>query len=132
MSQSPLSKPSRRRFITSAAGLSTFAIAAPFIITSRKAFGAGKLVLVSWGGSYRTAVETSLVKPFSQEMGVDVTVVDTPDLAKVKAQQMTGNVEWDVLVLSVIGVIPVVCLLLPQVRRVYWRGVSQLPSEDLV
>lgn len=96
MSQSKLFTPSRRRFISSAAGLSALAVAAPLVITSRKAFGAGKLVLVSWGGSYRTAVENALVKPFSQEMGVDVTVIDTPDLAKVKAQQMTGNIEWDV------------------------------------
>ena len=96
MPQSNLIKPARRRFLSSAAGLATAAVAAPFIITSRKAFGAGKMVLVSWGGSYRTAVEDTLVKPFSQEFGVEVTVLDTPDLAKVKAQQMTGNVEWDV------------------------------------
>ena len=43
-----------------------------------------------------TSVETALVKPFQQEFGVEVTVIDTPDLAKVKAQQMTGNIEWDV------------------------------------
>ena len=48
-------------------------------------------MLVSYGGSYRTSMETALVKPFEKEFGVQVTVVDTPDLAKVKAQQMTGT-----------------------------------------
>jgi putative spermidine/putrescine transport system substrate-binding protein len=51
---------------------------------------------VTWGGTYRTSVETAVVKPFTEETGIQVTVVDTPDLAKVKAQVMTGNVEWDV------------------------------------
>jgi hypothetical protein len=32
------------------------------------------------------------------------------------------NLEWDVVVVSVIGVVPVVYLLLPRVRRFYWRG----------
>jgi putative spermidine/putrescine transport system substrate-binding protein len=87
---------SRRKFLSAMGGAGAIAVAAPFIITPRRAFAAGKMVLVSYGGSYRVAIEDALVKPFSQEFGVDVTVVDTPDLAKVKAQQMTGNVEWDV------------------------------------
>jgi uncharacterized membrane protein (DUF2068 family) len=31
------------------------------------------------------------------------------------------NVEWDVVVLSVIPLLVVVCLLLPPVRRLYWK-----------
>jgi len=43
------------------------------------------------------------------------------------------NIDWAVVVLSVMAVVPVVYLLLPPVRSFYWRGgVSQLPSADLV
>jgi uncharacterized membrane protein (DUF2068 family) len=39
------------------------------------------------------------------------------------------NIEWDVAVLSLIGLIPVVYLLLPKVRRFYWRGKpAELPA----
>ncbi len=54
------------------------------------------MVRVSWGVSYRAAVDAAVVAPFTQETGIQVTVIDTADLAKVKAQQMTGNIEWDV------------------------------------
>jgi putative spermidine/putrescine transport system substrate-binding protein len=96
MSKTPVHVPARRRVLATLGGAATLAAAGAFAITPRRAFAAGKLVLVSWGGSYRTSVETALVKPFQQEFGVEVTVIDTPDLAKVKAQQMTGNIEWDV------------------------------------
>ncbi len=96
MSNKPLQLPERRRVLSAIGGAATLAVAAPFVITPRRAFAAGKMVLVSYGGTYRTSVETALVKPFQQEFGVEVTVIDTPDLAKVKAQQMTGNIEWDV------------------------------------
>jgi putative spermidine/putrescine transport system substrate-binding protein len=96
MANKPLQSIERRRVLSAIGGAATIAVAAPFVITPRRAFAAGKMVLVSYGGTYRTSVETALVKPFSQEFGVEVTVIDTPDLAKVKAQQMTGNIEWDV------------------------------------
>jgi putative spermidine/putrescine transport system substrate-binding protein len=87
-----------RRKLLAAAGstLLTGAIAAPMIFTSRKAAAAGNLVVVSWGGNYHAGIEEALAKPFEKEFGVHVTLVDTPDLAKVKAQTMTNNVQWDV------------------------------------
>lgn len=88
---------SRRSFLkASGATLTAAAVGMPMIMTSRRAMAAGNLVVVSWGGNYRTAVEEALTKPFEKEFGVRVTLVDTPDLAKVKAQVMTRNVEWDV------------------------------------
>ena len=96
MSSKPLQSPERRRVLSGLGAGAAIAVAAPFIHTSARAQSGGKLVLVSYGGSYRTSMETALVKPFEKEFGVQVTVVDTPDLAKVKAQQMTGNIEWDV------------------------------------
>lgn len=84
---------SRRRVL---AGAGSAFVAAPFVLRSGGARAAGNLVFVTWGGTYRTSVEEGLIKPFTKETGIGVTVVDTPDLAKVKAQVMTGNVEWDV------------------------------------
>ncbi|WP_250511486.1 ABC transporter substrate-binding protein [Caballeronia sp. GACF4] len=87
----------RRRFLQAAGTtLLTGAIGAPMIITSRKAMAASNLTVVSWGGNYHQGVEEALAKPFEKEFGVHVTLVDTPDLAKVKAQVMTNNVQWDV------------------------------------
>ncbi|PRG59015.1 spermidine/putrescine ABC transporter substrate-binding protein [Burkholderia multivorans] len=87
----------RRRFLQAAgATLLTGAVAAPMIVTSRKAAAASNLTVVSWGGNYHQGVEEALAKPFEKEFGVHVTLVDTPDLARVKAQVMTNNVQWDV------------------------------------
>ncbi|WP_374667082.1 ABC transporter substrate-binding protein [Ramlibacter sp.] len=98
MSNQPIQNRERRRVLQAISGGAALAVAAPFVITPgrARAQSGGKMVLVSYGGSYRTSVETALVKPFEKEFGVQVTVIDTPDLAKVKAQQMTGNIEWDV------------------------------------
>lgn len=88
----------RRRKLLQGAGASLLsgAIAAPMIATSRKASAGSNLVVISWGGNYHRIVEEVYAKPFEEEFGVHVTLVDTPDLAKVKAQLMTNNVEWDV------------------------------------
>jgi putative spermidine/putrescine transport system substrate-binding protein len=88
---------SRRQFVAGIGGASALSIAAPFILRSTGAKAASNnLVFVTWGGTYRSSLEEALVKPFTAETGINVTVVDTPDLAKVKAQVTTGNVEWDV------------------------------------
>ncbi|SDV48757.1 ABC transporter substrate-binding protein [Chitinasiproducens palmae] len=86
----------RRQFLAGATGLAV-AASAPAILHSRSAHAADKrMTLVSWGGAYRQAVEEALVKPFSKAEGVQVTIVDTPDLAKLRAQVSTNNVQWDV------------------------------------
>lgn len=88
---------SRRRLLTGIGGGAVLSVAAPFVLRGGRAEAASKnLVFVTWGGTYRTSVEEGLIKPFMAETGINVTVIDTPDLAKVKAQVTTGNVEWDV------------------------------------
>ncbi len=85
---------SRRNFIKTTGAAAVAVLAAPNINTSRAA--SSELVLVTWGGNYRQGVEDGLVKPFTKETGIRVTVLDTPDMAKVKAQVTTNNVQWDV------------------------------------
>src|SRR2546425_8935596 len=88
----------RRRTVLQAASgaLLSGAIAAPMIATPRKALAAGSLVVVTWGGRYKQVVEEVWFKPFEKEFGIKVIATDTPDLAKVKAQVITNNVQWDV------------------------------------
>lgn len=89
-----MSELSRRSFIKKTGLVAASALAAPYISTSYAA--TKELVLVTWGGNYRQGVEDGLVKPFTKETGIKVTVLDTPDMAKVKAQVTTNNVQWDV------------------------------------
>ena len=75
----------------------TSALAAPMLIRPRSAFAStNSLTFVTWGGAYRDAITEGTIKPFTEETGIEVNIVDTPDLAKVKAQVMTNNVEWDI------------------------------------
>ncbi|MBR9841347.1 MAG: ABC transporter substrate-binding protein [Rhodobacteraceae bacterium] len=75
----------------------TSALAAPMIMRPRSAFAqADAITFVTWGGAYRDAVTEGTIKPFTEETGIAVNIIDTPDLAKVKAQVMTNNVEWDI------------------------------------
>lgn len=87
----------RRRFLRRSSALALVTVGPSLALATKPAMAAGKrMTLVSWGGDYRRAVQTALVDPFTKETGIDVTIVDTPDLAKVRAQVMTNNVQWDV------------------------------------
>lgn len=86
-------RPSRRQFLATAAATT---LAAPFVLRRPANAASNELVFVTWGGSYRTGLEEGIIKPFTAATGINVTVIDTPDIAKVKAQMTTGNVEWDV------------------------------------
>lgn len=83
---------SRRHFVA----LGASALAAPVILRATRANAAGTLNFVTWGGSYRDSIVKGAIESFTAMTGVSVNIIDTPDLAKVKAQQMTGNIEWDV------------------------------------
>jgi putative spermidine/putrescine transport system substrate-binding protein len=85
---------SRRAFI----GAAGVALAAPIILRSRQASAKDDpVVLATWGGLVAKAVKDAWADPFTKETGIPVTVAEGPDLAKVKAQIQTGNIEWDVL-----------------------------------
>ena len=93
MQEDPCRLASRRSVL---AGAAVATLAAPIVLRSRTARANSNLVFVTWGGTYQSSVVAGLIKPFQDETGIAVTVVDTPDLAKVKAQMLTGNVVWDV------------------------------------
>lgn len=90
---SNLTDPRRRRLLAGGASALTASLLPTFSIGAPRA---KKLTLVSWGGAYREAVEKAVVQPFTRDTGISVTLVDTPDLAKLRAQIQTQNVQWDV------------------------------------
>jgi putative spermidine/putrescine transport system substrate-binding protein len=83
----------RRMLIT---GTALAVVSGPLILTRGKAKAAEHISLISWGGEYRKAVEEAFVNPFIKETGIEVQIADTPDLAKVKAQVMSHDIQWDV------------------------------------
>lgn len=62
----------------------------------KRAQAADPLIMVSYGGSYADALKEVIASPFTKASGVPVQILDTPDLAKVKAQITSGNVNWDI------------------------------------
>lgn len=84
---------SRRHFLTAGTAI----LSAPAILRATRAGAqSNSLTFVTWGGAYRDSVYEGAIRPFTEATGIEVNIVDTPDLARVKAQVMTGNVEWDV------------------------------------
>jgi putative spermidine/putrescine transport system substrate-binding protein len=88
---------SRRRFISRAGAAWAAAAAGPLLLAPGKAKASDALVVTSWGGAYRAAVEKSWTQPFTKETGIPITVIDNSDLAKIKAQVMSGDIEFDVI-----------------------------------
>jgi len=87
----------RRRFIgSSAAGIAGL-VAAPAILSSRARAADMTLTVTSWGGDYNKSVREVFADPFTKETGIPVTLVDNGDMAKVKAQVLSKNVQWDVI-----------------------------------
>ncbi|KRR29186.1 hypothetical protein CQ13_38830 [Bradyrhizobium retamae] len=52
--------------------------------------------MVTYGGSYQDATVKAVFDPFTKETGIRVQLVPYPGLDKVKAMQLTGNIEIDV------------------------------------
>ncbi|MCK1588560.1 ABC transporter substrate-binding protein [Bradyrhizobium sp. 169] len=83
---------SRRFFLAGAAGV----LAAPLVIGSRAAAGSDVVTMVGYGGTFQDALVKYVMIPFTAETGIKVNFVPAPDLAKIKAMQLTGSVEWDI------------------------------------
>ena len=85
----------RRGVLATGGILGAGLVATPFV--SRRARAAETLVFVSYGGATQDAEEEAFIKPFQADTGIKVVTASGPDIAKMKAQVMTGNVEWDVV-----------------------------------
>ncbi|MFC3677599.1 ABC transporter substrate-binding protein [Ferrovibrio xuzhouensis] len=90
----PSARPNRRRFIQSAGTLAAAAsFGAPFISSSARA--AGQLVFAGFGGAYQEGQTKALFEPFERETGIKIVQTTGVDLAKLRAQVQSGNIEWD-------------------------------------
>ena len=86
----------RRTFLAGAAKAgAALTVGAPFI-APRLSQAAATISVVSWGGSYGEFLKEYWAKPFTAETGIGVQFVAGPDLARVRAQVSTNNIEWDV------------------------------------
>lgn len=83
----------RRQFTV---GLGTVTLAAPFYARSSAAQETNRLVLPTYGGSYQDHLMEGFTKPFTEETGIEVVFSGVPDLARLKAQVISGRPEWDV------------------------------------
>jgi putative spermidine/putrescine transport system substrate-binding protein len=78
----------------------TTLLAAPAVIVPGRSWGGDTLVMVGWGGANQEMYEKIFVAAFTRDTGIPVVMDSGPDLAKIKAQVMTGNVTWDVVSLA--------------------------------
>jgi putative spermidine/putrescine transport system substrate-binding protein len=87
----------RREVLRTGAGIVAASTAAwPLILVPRGTHAAGKLYLATYGGAYADALDKAFMKPFTQETGIEVIMTGAADLAKLKAEVMSGDVEWDI------------------------------------
>ncbi|MET4324066.1 ABC transporter substrate-binding protein [Bradyrhizobium sp. RT5a] len=78
------------------AGIATF-LAAPMVLGTRRAAAkSDSVTMCNYGGSYQEATVKAVYDPFTKETGIKVNTTPAPGLDKVKAMQLTGNVEIDV------------------------------------
>jgi putative spermidine/putrescine transport system substrate-binding protein len=82
---------SRRRLLPAAAAGATIGLTAPAIIGSARAQGRKELVFVGFGGVYQQG------QAFDRETGIKIVQTTGVELAKLKAQVQSRNVEWDII-----------------------------------
>jgi putative spermidine/putrescine transport system substrate-binding protein len=82
----------RRTFLRGAAAVAgSAALGFPAIVRAADA-----LNVTCWGGDYEKGIRDIFADPFTKETGVPVRLINNADLAKMKIQVDTQNVQWDV------------------------------------
>ncbi|WP_164940750.1 ABC transporter substrate-binding protein [Bradyrhizobium zhanjiangense] len=84
---------SRRSMLAGVAGI----VAAPMVLGAKRAAAkSDRIVISNYGGSYQDACVKAVFDPFTKETGIRVDNVPVPGLDKVRAMQLTRNVEIDI------------------------------------
>lgn len=86
----------RRRFLATTA-VGTAATMLPAVVTPARAKSKNELVFVGFGGSYQEGQTKALFEPFEKETGIKIVQTTGVDLAKLRAQVQSKNVEWDLV-----------------------------------
>src|SRR5687768_218257 len=58
--------------------------------------GANTVVVASTGGRFQDGQRKAIFEPFEKATGIKVVEATGPTIARLKAMNMSGNVEWDV------------------------------------
>ncbi len=87
---------SRRQFLKTTAAVATASLAFPSVVRRARA-AKNELVFVGFGGSYQEGQTKALFEPFERETGIKVVQTTGVDLAKLRAQVQSKNVEWDLI-----------------------------------
>jgi putative spermidine/putrescine transport system substrate-binding protein len=91
----------RRAILKQAVGLAAAAsVPASFAQTAPSIRGTGSVVVASLGGSFEDAQRQAVFEPFQKESGINVQIVAYTGPSQVVAQVKSGNVEWDVIMVS--------------------------------
>src|SRR6202162_5918684 len=88
---------SRRHFLKSTAAIGAASLAFPNVVTRARAASKNELVFVGFGGSYQDGQTKALFEPFEKETGIKVIQTTGVDIAKLRAQVQSKNVEWDLI-----------------------------------
>jgi putative spermidine/putrescine transport system substrate-binding protein len=76
-------------------------LAAPAIVRGQTSVkGTGEVRVASLGGSFEEAQSRGVFQPFEKDSGIKVRLVAYTGPSQVVAQERTGNVEWDAIVMS--------------------------------
>ncbi len=85
----------RRMILRSATAVAAI-VAAPAIIRN-PASAAQELVFVGFGGAYQQGQTKAFFEPFERETGIKIVQTTGVELAKLRAQVQSRNIEWDLI-----------------------------------
>jgi putative spermidine/putrescine transport system substrate-binding protein len=85
----------RRKLLATGTAASTASW--PLILIRDQARAASKIYFATYGGTYAEALDEAFLKPFGKETGIEVVLTGAADLAKLKLEVTSGNVEWDLI-----------------------------------
>jgi putative spermidine/putrescine transport system substrate-binding protein len=75
-------------------------VGAALLMLAPVAIAQQQIVVTSWGSAYQDAQRKAYFEPFTKATGIKVVEATGPDAAKIKAMVASGNVEWDVVDVS--------------------------------
>ena len=87
----------RRQLLKSAAGAAALGLGFPSVVARARAQSKNEIVFVGFGGTYQEGQTKALFEPFEKETGIKVTQTTGVDIAKLRAQVQSKNVEWDLI-----------------------------------
>lgn len=85
-----------RRQVVKGLGAAAVALAAPAVIGTAKG-QTKELVFVGFGGAYQEGQTKAYFEPFERETGIKIVQTTGVELAKLKSQVQSRNVEWDLI-----------------------------------